>query len=148
MQPQIEQHLSFVEGELGKTEWFAGSEFTAADIQMSFPVEAAAARGGLTASRPKTWPYVQRDPRAAGLQAGHRARRASRARPPRFFALSGCDADHIGHATSVLGALGVPKKPGNHDDCEGCHLLKSARTDGSQSDGNSREVPTVRASAG
>jgi glutathione S-transferase len=60
VQPQIEQHLTFVEGELGRTEWFAGNEFTAADIQMSFPVEAAAARGGLSASRPKTWGYVQR----------------------------------------------------------------------------------------
>jgi glutathione S-transferase len=44
--PQIDLHLDYVEGELGKATWFAGSEFTAADIQMSFPLEAAAARGG------------------------------------------------------------------------------------------------------
>jgi glutathione S-transferase len=60
VQPQIDQHLAFIEGELAKTTWFAGSEMTAADIQMSFPVEAAAARGGLTSSRPKTWSYLQR----------------------------------------------------------------------------------------
>lgn len=45
--PQIETHLSFMELELSKSEWFAGSEFTAADIQMSFPLEAAEARAGL-----------------------------------------------------------------------------------------------------
>lgn len=60
VQPQIDQHLSFVDGELGKTEWFAGAEFTAADIQMSFPMEAAAARGGLSSSRPNAWRYLQR----------------------------------------------------------------------------------------
>lgn len=59
VQPQIHQHLTFVEGELAKTEWFAGGEFTAADIQMSFPVEAAAARGGLDATRPHLWSYLQ-----------------------------------------------------------------------------------------
>ena len=46
------RHLDFMEGELGKSEWFAGDAFTGADIQMSFPVEAARARGGLDASRP------------------------------------------------------------------------------------------------
>jgi glutathione S-transferase len=60
VQPQIDQHLSFVEGELAKTPWFAGGEFTAADIQMSFPLLAASARGGLSASRPKTWDFLQR----------------------------------------------------------------------------------------
>ena len=47
--PQITLHLDYMEGELGKSTWFAGDEFTAADIQMSFPLEAAAARGGLGA---------------------------------------------------------------------------------------------------
>lgn len=36
-----------MEAELGKSRWFAGEGFSAADIQMSFPVEAAAARAGL-----------------------------------------------------------------------------------------------------
>lgn len=45
--PQIKLHLDFLEAELAQRTWFAGAEFTAADIQMSFPLEAAAARGGL-----------------------------------------------------------------------------------------------------
>ena len=34
-----------MEGELAKSAWFAGDEFTAADIQMSFPLEAADGEG-------------------------------------------------------------------------------------------------------
>lgn len=49
IQPQIAQHLKFMEGELKERDWFAGPEFSAADIQISFPLEAAAARGGLNA---------------------------------------------------------------------------------------------------
>lgn len=48
--PQIVQHLRFLEGELATSEWFAGPELSAADIQLSFPLEAASARGGLDAA--------------------------------------------------------------------------------------------------
>jgi glutathione S-transferase len=58
--PQIERHLDYLEGELGKTEWFAGAEFSAADVQMSFPLEAAAARGGLARSRPRLMAFLER----------------------------------------------------------------------------------------
>ena len=58
--PRIAQHLDFQEAELGKTRWFAGNEFSAADVQMSFPVEAAAARAGLGASRPKLMAFLER----------------------------------------------------------------------------------------
>ena len=58
--PNIATHLDFMEGELGKSEWFAGDAFTGADIQMSFPVEAAEARGGLDASRPKLMAWLAR----------------------------------------------------------------------------------------
>lgn len=51
--PQITQHLDYLESELEKTPWFAGNEFTAADIQMSFPLEVAVARAGLNDSRPR-----------------------------------------------------------------------------------------------
>jgi len=44
--PAIELHVGFIEAELGKSKWFAGEEFTSADIQMSYPVLAARARGG------------------------------------------------------------------------------------------------------
>jgi glutathione S-transferase len=58
--PQIKLHLDYIEGELAKSAWFAGNEFTAADIQMSFPLEAAAARAGLDASRPKSMAFLER----------------------------------------------------------------------------------------
>ena len=45
--PQVKLHLDYMEAELGKASWFAGEQFSAADIQMSFPVEAAAVRAGL-----------------------------------------------------------------------------------------------------
>ncbi len=50
--PNIEINLDFMESELAKSEWFAGSELTAADVQMSFPLEAAAMRGGLSTPGP------------------------------------------------------------------------------------------------
>ncbi|MGB4117632.1 MAG: glutathione S-transferase [Polaromonas sp.] len=58
--PQLNTHLDYLEAELGKGEWFVGDDFTAADVQLSFPIEAAAARGGLDASRPRLMDYLQR----------------------------------------------------------------------------------------
>jgi len=60
IEPQITQHLDYLEAEIGKSTWFAGNEFTAADIQISFPLEAAAARAGLNASRPKLMNFLDR----------------------------------------------------------------------------------------
>jgi len=60
IQPNIDRNLDFMESELGKSTWFAGNDFTAADIQMSFPLEAAAVRGGLDASRPKLMAFLER----------------------------------------------------------------------------------------
>ena len=60
IEPQLKLHLDYLEAELGKATWFAGPDFTAADIQMSFPLEAAAARAGLDASRPKLWQFLER----------------------------------------------------------------------------------------
>ena len=60
IEPQIRQHLDYLEAELGKSPWFAGSEFSGADIQLSFPLEAAAARGGLDAGRPRLMDFLQR----------------------------------------------------------------------------------------
>jgi glutathione S-transferase len=51
--PQLVAHISFWESELGKHTWFAGEAFTAADIQMSFPVEAAAIRAPFGSKYPK-----------------------------------------------------------------------------------------------
>jgi len=58
--PNLKRQLDFMEAELGRSEWFAGSEFSAADIQMSFPVEASAQRAGLDASRPKLMAFLKR----------------------------------------------------------------------------------------
>lgn len=58
--PQIEQHLNFLEAELHQRDWFAGGEFSAADIQMSFPLEAAVLRAGLNASRPRLMAFLER----------------------------------------------------------------------------------------
>jgi glutathione S-transferase len=60
IEPQIRQHLDYLEAELGKSDWFAGDEFSGADIQLSFPLEAAAARGGLDASRPRLMDFLKR----------------------------------------------------------------------------------------
>jgi glutathione S-transferase len=60
VQPQLTAHLDFMEGELSRSTWFAGEEFSGADIQMSFVAEAAAMRAGLDAGRPKLWAYLER----------------------------------------------------------------------------------------
>jgi glutathione S-transferase len=60
LDPNIQRQLDYMEAELGKAPWFAGAEFSAADIQMSFPLEAAAARAGLDASRPKLMDWLAR----------------------------------------------------------------------------------------
>jgi glutathione S-transferase len=60
VEPNIKRQLDYMEAELCRSTWFAGNEFTAADIQMSFPVEAAAARAGLDASRPKLTEFLAR----------------------------------------------------------------------------------------
>ena len=60
IEPQIALHLGYLEAELEKSLWFVDSEFTAADIQMSFPLEAAAARSGLDISRPKLMDFLDR----------------------------------------------------------------------------------------
>jgi len=60
IEPNIKAQLDYMESELQKTTWFAGGEFTAADIQMSFPVEAANARGGLDRTRPKLMNFLER----------------------------------------------------------------------------------------
>ncbi|MDP3820754.1 MAG: glutathione S-transferase [Burkholderiales bacterium] len=58
--PNLKRQLDFMEGELAKSEWFVGNEFSAADVQMSFPIEAAAQRAGLDASRPKLMGWLKR----------------------------------------------------------------------------------------
>lgn len=58
--PQIKLHFDYIESELHKSTWFVGNEFTAADVQMSFPLEAVTAQLGLDASRPKIMSFLER----------------------------------------------------------------------------------------
>jgi glutathione S-transferase len=58
--PNLQRQWDFMEAELKRNTWFAGDAFSAADIQMSFPVEAAAQRGGLGAGHPKLMQYLKR----------------------------------------------------------------------------------------
>ena len=58
--PQLKRHLDYMEAELAAHTWFTGEEFTAADVQMSFPLEAAASRAGLNASRPQLIGFLDR----------------------------------------------------------------------------------------
>ena len=58
--PNLKRHFDYIEAELNSHTWFAGEEFTAADIQMSFPLEIAVPRAGLSASRPKSIAFLER----------------------------------------------------------------------------------------
>jgi len=59
-QPMVDVHLDYCEAELTNRDWFAGDAFTAADVMMSFPLEAAKTRAGLDASRPKLIEWLGR----------------------------------------------------------------------------------------
>jgi glutathione S-transferase len=58
--PQLALHLDYWESELARVAWFAGEEFSAADIMMSFPAEAAAARAEGLRGRPKLAAFLER----------------------------------------------------------------------------------------
>ena len=58
--PNIGRNMDFMESELGKNEWFAGAQFSAADVQMSFPVEALRVRGGLDEKRPRLMRFLEK----------------------------------------------------------------------------------------
>lgn len=44
--PRLAEHINYWETHLAATGWFAGDQMSLADIMMSFPLEAAAARAG------------------------------------------------------------------------------------------------------
>lgn len=58
--PQLKLHLGYINKELSATGWFVGSDFTAADVQMSFPLEAATARGGMEGQIPAVVDFLKR----------------------------------------------------------------------------------------
>jgi glutathione S-transferase len=78
--PNLERQFGFMEGELKRSRWFAGDLFSAADIQMSFPLEAAAQRGGLDARYPRLQDWLAR------IHARPAFRRALEAGGPYLYA--------------------------------------------------------------
>ncbi len=58
--PELSRLLPFLEEELRERPYLAGDELTAADIQMSYPLEAAAARGGLDSRYPNLQGFLER----------------------------------------------------------------------------------------
>jgi glutathione S-transferase len=60
LQRMFDRHLDWLEGELAGRAWFAGDDFTAADVMMSFPLEASRHRAGLDGSRPKLIAWLER----------------------------------------------------------------------------------------
>lgn len=60
LNPNVKRNLEFIEATLARSEWFCGASITAADIQMSFPLEAAAVRTDLNAHYPKAAAFLKR----------------------------------------------------------------------------------------
>ena len=59
--PQLRRHFDFMESELANHgPWFAGPEFSAADVQMSFPLEAGAARVEGAQARPLLQEFLKK----------------------------------------------------------------------------------------
>ena len=60
VQAMLDTHLDWLETELTDRPWFAGNDFTAADVMMSFPIEASRSRAGLDGSRPHLIDWLER----------------------------------------------------------------------------------------
>src|SRR5947209_3012401 len=56
----MKDHFDWLESELGRRDWFAGEAFSAADIMMSFPLEAARRRAGLDETYPNINDWLER----------------------------------------------------------------------------------------
>ena len=70
----LANHLDWLESELSERAWFAGDEFTAADVMMSFPLEVSRSRAGLGSDHPQVLDWLERiharPAYAAALKAG------------------------------------------------------------------------------
>ena len=58
--PQLKLHFEYMEAHLAQNPWFAGKEFTAADIQMSFPLEAAQSRAPKGLETPSVTAFLEK----------------------------------------------------------------------------------------
>ncbi|HYJ53237.1 MAG TPA: glutathione S-transferase [Allosphingosinicella sp.] len=70
----LARHFDWLESELAERDWFAGEEFTAADVMMSFPLEISRTRAGLDERHPHLVDWLERiharPAYAAALKAG------------------------------------------------------------------------------
>lgn len=57
--PQLKRHAEFIESELAARPWFAGDAFSAADIQMSYPLQVLEGRVGI-AGQPRIQAWLRR----------------------------------------------------------------------------------------
>ena len=60
VQAMLDTHLDWLETELNGRDWFAGTSFSAADVMMSFPLEASRHRAGLDECRPNLIAWLGR----------------------------------------------------------------------------------------
>ena len=56
----VTRNLEYMDATLGNSSWFCGEQMTAADIQMSFPLEAAAVRTNLSADYPNLEAFLEK----------------------------------------------------------------------------------------
>ena len=73
---QVKLHLDYLEAELGGGPWFLGERFSAADIMLSFPLEAARVRGGLDSDAAESVRLCRARPRSSGLSTRARKGRS------------------------------------------------------------------------
>ncbi|QEA12056.1 glutathione S-transferase family protein [Comamonas flocculans] len=67
--PQLKLHLGYMESELAQRDWFAGDAFSAADVQLSYPLMAARQRAGLSeAAHPRLSDWLARIEARPALQ--------------------------------------------------------------------------------
>lgn len=60
IKPNIDRQLTFMAGELASRPWFSGKSFSAADIMMSFPLEAVSTQRGFQTHHPKLGDFLER----------------------------------------------------------------------------------------
>ncbi|MEQ8407386.1 MAG: glutathione S-transferase [Gammaproteobacteria bacterium] len=59
LNPNLKKIIDYIEAELGEHKWFAGAEFTAADVQMGFAMTALSARAGLKKDHPNCQRWLE-----------------------------------------------------------------------------------------
>jgi glutathione S-transferase len=72
LEKNVQRNLQFMEEALETSIWFVGDALTAADIQMSFPLEAAEVRSNLRQDYPKLADFLARMRQRPAYQAALR----------------------------------------------------------------------------